>query len=281
MKTFRLELCNKKIKDGCLQYHIGICAGSCRDDFDKDGYLFRLHLAMNALRGHYKESLSDLRKKIAGAALTLDFEKAARFNYYLQNLDTIFATLKTKFSEKKYGTEIDQVTTGFYRTQQPDPLLATALQDLLNLSTAPRSIDCFDVSHFQGNEIVGSCIRFLDGVPQKDLFRRFKIKTLTEQNDYAALQEIVARRYRDGDFPDLILIDGGKGQRNAVAALFPERTIISLAKREERIFSESKPDGILLDKESAVGKMLIRLRDYAHHFAITYHRSKRQSLLKG
>ena len=106
------------------------------------------------------------------------------------------------------------------------------------------------------------------------------IKTIEQQNDYAALQEIVARRYRDrSDLPDLILIDGGKGQRNAIIHLVPETPCISLAKKEERLLGETYKDGICLDINDQVGKLLIALRDYAHHFAISYHRLRRNKTI--
>jgi len=136
-----------------------------------------------------------------------------------------------------------------------------------------NTIDCFDISHFQGHSIVGSCVRFTHGKPDKNKFRRFKIKYLTDQNDYAALQEIVLRRYADSaELPDLILIDGGKGQLSAVQKVLTGVYIVSLAKKEELLFSSYFPQGIALTVHEDVGKILIALRDYAHHFAISYHR---------
>ncbi|HEX2978562.1 MAG TPA: GIY-YIG nuclease family protein [Candidatus Babeliales bacterium] len=284
IRTFRLDICNRKIPDGCLRYHIGICAGACKDDFDKEGYLFRINLATSLLRGNYKESLAELRGQIAKCVLSLQFEKARQLNYYLQNLDTIFANLKVKFSERKYAQEVAHATAPERPLKIGNLALGKQLQEMLKLDTAPASIDCFDISHFQSKSIVGSCIRFVNGVPDKNSFRRFALKTIEQQNDYAALQEIVGRRYRNPEeMPDLILIDGGKGQLSAVASLFPEHAakIVSLAKREERLFSKEFSDGILLDKQTEVGRLLIALRDYAHHFAITYHRQKRSKRLEG
>ena len=144
---------------------------------------------------------------------------------------------------------------------------------MLSLSFLPITIDCFDISHFQSNAIVGSCIRFTNGKPDKKAFRRFAITTLVQQNDYAALYEIVSRRYKDQkNLPDIVLIDGGKGQRNAVLSLLPITVCISLAKKEELLFCDAYPEGIHLDLKRQSGKLLIALRDYAHHFAITYHR---------
>jgi len=156
--------------------------------------------------------------------------------------------------------------------------LSAALQHFLGTSKSIRTIDCFDVSHFQGKDIVGSCVRFKDGGPDKNRFRRFKIRTLEEQDDYAALREIVSRRYKNpDDLPDLILIDGGKGQLNTVRPLIPDDVLcVSLSKREERLHSTQNPEGIPLDVHTDVGKTLIALRDYAHHFAISYHRLRRR-----
>jgi len=139
-----------------------------------------------------------------------------------------------------------------------------------------HTIDCFDVSHKQGFFLVGSCVRFTDGQPDKNKFRRFKIKTVKKQDDYASLREIVSRRYKSqenkNDFPDVILIDGGKGQLNAVQDLFPDVTFVSLAKREETIFLQNFPRGKVLDQKTYAAQVLIAIRDYAHHFAISYHR---------
>ena len=123
--------------------------------------------------------------------------------------------------------------------------------------------------------MVGSCIRFKDGKPDKNRFRRFKIKTVKFADDYACLQEIVKRRYKDKDkeqMPDLILIDGGKGQLNMVAKVLTKAEIVSLAKREETVFSKRIPAGKKLNLQNYAAQLLIALRDYAHHFAISYHR---------
>lgn len=274
--TFKLNWCKKKIPGGCLNYHLDLCAGSCRDGFDDATYLFRVQLAINLLKGHYKQSLKVLQAKIKEYTENLEFEKARNLHNYLSNLEVIFNTLKTRFTETKYEKEIFLATTPIWRATQEDHSLAQKVQDTLNLSMAPATIDCFDISHFQSNAIVGSCIRFKNGVPDKNNFRRFKIKTLTQQNDYAALQEVVLRRYKNPeDIPDLVLIDGGKGQLSAVQKVMPELNCISLAKREETIYCPGHSKGIKLDIRSDVGKLMTALRDYAHHFAIRYHRLKR------
>ncbi len=272
IKTFRLTLCKTKIENGCLNYHLDRCAGNCLSHFDVEGYQLRFELALDLLQGHYNQSLKKLAKQIKEYTEQREFEKARNLHYYIQNLETIFTTIKTRFSEKKYEQEIFLATSPIDKKLIEDASLSRKLQDFLGLKTAPVTIDCFDISHFQSNYMVGSSIRFKNGIPDKNNFRRFKIKTLTQQNDYAALQEIVARRYKNPeDIPDLMLIDGGKGQLNAIVSLFAQHQIISLAKKEELIFAPHLIEPLKLNVATDVGKALIALRDYAHHFAIKYH----------
>ncbi len=274
-ETFRLQLCNKKIANGCLDFHLGKCAGSCMENFDTADYLFRLNLAMDVLRNNHKESLKNLKEKIKEYIKAMAFENARRLTGYVENLDTIFETIKTRFHEKKYENDIFVATTP--TKIAPRDTALEELSSFLNLHKQIKTIDCFDISHFQSSYLVGSCIRFSNGTPDKHNFRRFKIKTLQTQNDYAALQEIVSRRYRDPqEIPDLVVIDGGKGQLSAVQEVLPNATIISLAKREETIYSNNIPEGKKLDIHTPVGQLLIAIRDYAHHFAISYHKLRRK-----
>ncbi len=274
LSTFKLYLCNKKIENGCLDYHLGKCAGICKNDFDKEGYLFRLQLAVDALEDNHGAFIKKISTKIKEYSQKLEFEKAKNLRDYQQNIDGIFKIIKTKFDFSKYQEKVVSVTASETVTLAKDyEKTALEIKKMLKLSSIPLTIDCFDISHFQSNSIVGSCVRFTSGRPDKKAFRRFKIKTLVEQNDYAALHEIVGRRYKDSkNLPDLILIDGGKGQRNAVLSLVPHTPCVSLAKKEELLFADAYPEGIHLDLKLESGKLLIALRDYAHHFAITYHR---------
>lgn len=279
MRTFKLHRCKLSIANGCLDFHLGRCAGNCMPTFDTADYATRVQLAQQTLEGNTKAFLKTIEEQVREHSKQLAFEKAQRLTEYARNLDVIFVTLKAKFHERKYAQEITYATmperTELQQQESLDAL--TELQHLLALPTMPRTIDCFDISHFQSSYIVGSCVRFTDGVPEKNKFRRFKIKTLTEQNDYAALQEIVSRRYRDlQDLPDIVFIDGGKGQLHAAQKVLPQALIISLAKREETLFTPTTPHGIRLDMQTALGRLLIAIRDYAHHFAVTYHKLLRK-----
>lgn len=272
--TFRLRLCNTKIEQGCLDYHIGTCAGNCRPDFDLEDYRIRLQLASSVLKKDHNNFTQTAQDQIKQYIQNQEFEKARTLYEYLTNIETIFRTLELRFSPTKYVAAVSAVTIP--TRYMPDHTIAQHIQEFLGLSKPAISVDCFDISHFQSNALVGSCIRFSYGIPDPKKFRHFKIKTLDRQNDYAALAEIVTRRYKDPqELPDLILIDGGKGQLHTIKPIVPDTPCISLAKNPDRIFCDRYPEGVQLDVKNPVGKLCISLRDYAHHFAIDYHRKKK------
>jgi excinuclease ABC subunit C len=273
MKTFQLYRCTNKLEHGCLKYHLGICAGTCTGLFDTEAYRTRIHLVEQLLAGDRDAFLATLQSGIERARTSLNFEQARQLHRYEQEFEEIFATIDRNFSPVRYHREATHraaaaalTSHNLYQAAQ------AALQKLTHISTPIRTIDCFDISHAQGKQLVGSAVRFTAGIPDRSQFRRFFIRSLTTQNDYAALQEVVTRRYRiKNNLPDLILIDGGKGQLSAVRAVLPNAPIVSLAKREERLFIEPHGEGIPLDSATPVGKLLIALRDYAHHVALSYH----------
>ncbi len=277
-KTFNLYHCNKKIEHGCLRYHIGTCCGSCKPDFDKNEYLLRIALAKDALKQHKQSFIKSLKAQISVYNEQFEFEKARNLTRYINDVDQIFATLKLHFNATNFINAIARATVNEHHEKvahnsEEHTLL---LQELLQSDTPINTIDCFDISHFQSLSLVGSCVRFTNGKPEKKKFRHFNIKNINQQNDYAALHEIVQRRYKNGDYPDLVLIDGGKGQRNAVRELIPDHVpLASLAKREETLFCTAHPEGIKLNQQNDGHRLLLQLRDYAHHFAITFHRLKR------
>jgi excinuclease ABC subunit C len=167
-----------------------------------------------------------------------------------------------------------------------------ALADALNLETAPDRIECFDISHIQGTDKVASMVVWESGRMKKADYRKFIIKTVEGNNDFASMHEVITRRYgrlkSEGlPFPGLVLVDGGLGQLHSAAAALEElgitgQPLASIAKREEWIYvygSEDEP--IILDKFSPVLHLIQQVRDEAHRFAVTFHRSRRsQSRLK-
>jgi excinuclease ABC subunit C len=165
------------------------------------------------------------------------------------------------------------------------PRAVLSLQRDLRLTKLPRRIECFDNSHLQGTETVSSMVVFMDGKPKKSDYRKFKIRTVEGIDDFKSMQEVVRRRYtrmiaEDTPRPDLIIIDGGKGQLSHAAEIMRELglqdiTIIGLAKRLEEVFFPEQSEAILLPKTSSSLKLLQQARDEAHRFAIEFHRSLR------
>lgn len=156
-----------------------------------------------------------------------------------------------------------------------------ALKDTLNLNFAPRIIECFDISNISGTNTVGSMVRFDNAKADKQNYRRFKIKTVIGADDFASINEIVKRRYKrlkeeNKEMPDLIVIDGGRGQLNAandaLKTLDLKIPVISLAKKLEEIYTLNDEKPIMLSKNSDALKLLMQIRDEAHRFAVKYHR---------
>lgn len=162
------------------------------------------------------------------------------------------------------------------------------LQENLRLIQYPKIIECFDNSNFQGTNPVASMVRFVDGKPDKKGYRHFNIKTVVGPNDFASMKEIVGRRYKrimeeQGEYPQLIIVDGGKGQLSSACealqelGLYGKIPIVGIAKRLEEIYYPEDPLPLLISKKSP-GLMLIqRIRDEAHRFGITFHRLKRSN----
>jgi excinuclease ABC subunit C len=161
-----------------------------------------------------------------------------------------------------------------------------ALRKLLDLPDEPRRIEGFDVSNIQGSDIVASMVVFEDGQPKRSEHRKYKIKTVADgPDDFASMREVVLRRYRrvleEGtEQPDLILIDGGKGQLSAALTSLTELglshlPLVSIAKKEEVLFQNGRAEPIVLPKSSPTLQLIQRVRDEAHRFAVTFHRQRR------
>jgi excinuclease ABC subunit C len=188
----------------------------------------------------------------------------------------------------------EQAFTERKRTKEETDAVLSRLQQRLSLRNLPRRMECFDISHFQGSSIVASQVAVTDGETDKSRYRRFKIKTLEKQDDFASMYEVLTRRLKRGleenDLPDLLVIDGGKGQLASVHAAMKDLgvekvDVVGLAKSRdqevfdrdqesarspERVFVLGRKDPIILPQNSAEIFMLTRMRDEAHRFAITY-----------
>ncbi len=170
--------------------------------------------------------------------------------------------------------------------------LLASLQKKLGMKREPRRIECYDISNFQGSLAVGSMVRFEDGRPVKDRYRKFRIQTVVGANDFDCMREVLERRFRSGgsdlDLPDLVMVDGGKGQLGVATTLFSrlalteEVAVIGLAKerrregRAERVYLPGQGEPLPLPQDSPESLYLQRIRDEAHRFALRYHRELRK-----
>lgn len=160
------------------------------------------------------------------------------------------------------------------------------IKEIFNLKSIPERIEGFDISNIGGEESVGSLVVFENGRPQKSDYRKYKIKTVAGPNDVASLQEVIRRRYKrrleeKKALPDLILVDGGKGQLNAARGALEDLGVghlplVSLAKKEETIFAPDRRKGIRLERTSPALKLFQNIRDEAHRFALSFHRLRRE-----
>lgn len=184
---------------------------------------------------------------------------------------------------------LEQYRVRWLNDEQRTTLALEELAEALALDRLPRRIECFDVSQLQGTNMVASMVVFESGKPKKKEYRKFQIKTVTGQDDFAALQEAVRRRFRRAlnteqteswqMLPDLLLIDGGKGQLNAARVVLRELGIdvpvAALAKEQEVLYLPDRSEAVLLPRDSQALFLVQRVRDEAHRFAVTFHRARR------
>jgi excinuclease ABC subunit C len=204
----------------------------------------------------------------------------------LQKKSKVKVTIPQK-GEKKQLLEL--VKKNIELTYFGDMEKLNDLQKKLRLQELPSVIECFDISHISGTSTAASMVQFRNGIPDKSNYRRFKIRTVTGVDDFAAMSEVVKRRYtrlinEKAEFPNLIIIDGGAGQLNSALTELRELglkiPIISIAKRFEEIYLPGMDKPLRLEKRSKALRYIQEVRDEAHRFAISYHRVLRKKAMK-
>ena len=278
-KIFMFRHCENMPQKVCLKYSIGNCSGPCEKYVTKAEYNRNIRQMVKLFQGKTKEIEKEFRREMKSAAKNEDFEKAGVYRNRLMWLK--------KIKTIELGEDFD---SGQARMTQDKALVG--LRDALNLGAMPKRIECYDISNIFGKAAVGSMVVFVDGIPEKNHYRRFEIKTVDKISDTDMIREILGRRFKKFDnltkpdesfsqIPDLIIIDGGKGQLSAAMKALDQYglklNVVSLAKRREEIFRKGA-DGFtktMLDEGSESLYLVQRIRDEAHRFAITYHRSKR------
>lgn len=263
-RIFPLRVCNKIPKKACLSYHLGQCLGPCINKNIDSSYRDVVEDIKLFLKGRKKKLIKRLSERMEKFSKELQYEKALKIRNQIEALSVV----------------VDQ--------GRPLPPLVSDLKELkniLNLRHIPARIEAFDISNIHGYGAVGSMVTFFNGEPLKSQYRRFRIKTVAEIDDYAMIKEVVKRRYlrlikEEKNLPDLILIDGGKGHLRCaldeLKSLGLKIPVISIAKKPERIFVKERKTPIQLSARSKAFKLVQRIRDEAHRFAISYHRIVRK-----
>ncbi|MFH1784011.1 MAG: excinuclease ABC subunit UvrC [bacterium] len=282
-RIFPLRTCRgAKLPDRiCLDYHIRRCLGPCIKKVTKGVYCGIINEMDLFLRGEHKKLFELLGDKMAKAANKLHYEEAARIRNEIAALGRL--TQRIRFRQiKKESFLRDIYKKGSARRKIAD------LRKKLGLKKTPMVIEAFDISNIGGKQAVGSMVVFVRGEAAKALYRRFRIKTVKEIDDYLMMQEIVRRRYsrllKEGlGMPELVLIDGGKGQVNAVLEVLSDlglkgANVIGIAKKSEHIFVPFKKEPVILERTCDALHLLQQVRDEAHRFAINYHRKLRSKI---
>ncbi len=263
----------------CLLASINQCTAPCNLRIGKEEYRNDIKRLRMFLEGNRKKLLNQMQAEMADAAANLRFEQAARLRDEIGMLERL-----------RDRGELD-------KHEQPevffiDPKKGLAgLQKIFKLASRPRNIEGVDIAHLGGNETVASLVQFIDGLPFKPGYRRFRIRDVEGIDDYASIREVVARRYRklraEGDiFPDVLLVDGGIGQLRRAMEAFEKLQIepplvLSLAKKEELVYAMGRNKPLRLSRRSYALRLLQYVRDEAHRFAQHYHHILRRKRTLG
>ncbi|MFW6145904.1 MAG: excinuclease ABC subunit UvrC [Planctomycetota bacterium] len=267
----------------CILHNIKQCTAPCAARISREDYRKNIQRLIRFLQSKRTEVVKQLTTEMDAAAKALDFERAAELRDELKALESLS---RRGLADEPLQPEV------FEAPVVVEPRQATAtLAEALGLDEPPRTLEGADIAHLSGSETVGSIVTFIDGKPFKSGYRRFKIVSHDRNDDYASLREVVWRRYRyagmdESLFPDIILIDGGKGQLAAAYSAFDDLEfrppmLVSLAKKEELLFVHGRDEPLRLQRNDPALHLLQYVRDEAHRFAQHYHHILRRRRLLG
>ena len=253
----------------CLLASINQCTAPCNLQISAEDYGRDIKRLKLFLDGKRTSLLKQMKNDMQQASTDLEFEQAARLRDEIHMLETL---------DQRGELDTHAQPEVFYI----DPKKGLAgLRQVLRLKQQPRTIEGIDIAHLGGGQTGAGLVQFIDGLPFKPGYRRYKIRGVEGVDDYRSIHEVVSRRYTRRDdsdvvFPDILLIDGGKGQLTAALAAFREHrieppTLLSLAKKQEEIFLPGESDSIQLSRRSYALRLLQYVRDESHRFAQHYH----------
>jgi excinuclease ABC subunit C len=265
-----------QIKEGAIIFSKNVEIKKKLDETDEE----ILNMAVQELRSEYKSTNMEVFTNVALSVKSDEFEnvvpqigdKKKLVDLSLKN--ALYLKREREISKEEKKTKKNEVLH--------------IMMENLRLAQYPKIIECFDNSNFQGTNPVAAMVRFVDGKPDKKGYRHFNIKTVVGPDDFASMKEIVGRRYKrimeeQGEYPQLIIVDGGKGQLSSACealkelGLYGKIPIVGIAKKLEEIYYPEDPLPLLISKKSPALFLIQRIRDEAHRFGITFHRLKRSN----
>ncbi len=284
-KVFKFRTCTLDIDENdqrwrwyrpCLLHFINQCTAPCNFRISKEQYRKDVHRLQRFLEGGKNKLLGEMREEMTAVAAGLQFEEAARLRDEIEMLETLDdrGRLEKHVQPEVFPTDPKRGLAG--------------LKKVLHLEQLPRTIEGIDVAHLAGTDTVASVVQFIDGLPFKPGYRRMRIHGVAGPDDTASIYEAVVRRFQhrveSESAPDILLIDGGRGQLNAATAaldllrksdaaaeISTKMQVLSLAKREELVFRPEGDEPLHLSRHSYALRLLQYVRDEAHRFAQHYH----------
>jgi excinuclease ABC subunit C len=266
-KAFPLRKCSVMPKKVCLDYHLGHCLGPCSGKISEKKYMTVIRDLMLFMEGKKDKLIERLSKRMRAAASKKRYEEAAIIRDQIRALSTVSKTKRLKADIKDVLAE---------------------MKEIFSLKNPPKRIEGFDISNIRGKEAVGSMVTFYNGKPEKEMYRRFKIREIPGIDDYGMLKEVLRRRYAKATderlkMPDLTVIDGGLGHLNAareqLSAIGVGVPAIAIAKEREHIFTSRGNTPLILPRSSRTLQLVQRIRDEAHRFAVNYHKILRKKYM--
>lgn len=253
----------------CLLAAIDQCSAPCNLQISKEDYAKDIRRLQMVLDGKKTRLLQGMKKEMEAASKSLQFELAAKLRDEIKMLESL---------DRRGNLDTHEQPEVFYT----DPRKGIAgLKKVLSLDFEPRTIEGVDIAHLGGSETVASLVQFIDGLPFKPGYRRFRINDVSGVDDFRSIYEVVSRRFKrlsdeNEIFPDILLIDGGKGQLSAAVAAFRDINVtppvlLSIAKKEELIHRPNEAEPLRLSRNSYALRLLQYIRDESHRFAQHYH----------
>jgi len=271
---------DEETRKHCLKKLVKDCCAPCTGNVTAEEYRAKLDAALAVLDGDIAPVKAAVQEKMLKAAEAGKYEAAAKYRDIAANIEAVFGHKNRIFENPSLpGAQFP-----------PGELGMRALAQRLGLQTLPRKIICFDISNILGTLAVASMVTFTDGKADRQAYKRFRIKTVMQSDDFAMMREAVSRHFarllaEKRPLPDLLMVDGGKGQlSSAIEALIsvnaPPLPMLGLAERNEEIYIPGRAEPIVLDRHDHALRLLQSVRDEAHRFAITYHRNLREKRIR-